>query len=81
MALFTILDDSYDVKVIKSFKALCNYIISNVENPCIETSYDDEPDTMTKELLKLKLDNCNTVRVYECEDKDWKYKIQKHGVK
>lgn len=83
MALYTIVDDGYDVDVCKSFAALWNYIQGSAhrstdsDTPLYLGSGDTVP--LTKAALRQALAEIGgTAWVYEEDADDWTLKIQAH---
>ena len=81
MALYTAVDDGYDVAIHKSFVSLWKY----VNTAHFHTDDDeqlwldaDESVPLTKASLRKELANSSFARIYESGRNDWTFKIQKH---
>jgi hypothetical protein len=73
MAIYTVVDDSYDVDVFKTFKALCDryygsdwFLDDDRERPCTNSS------------LRAELRKFGEARIYDSEGGDWRYKAVIH---
>ncbi|MBU2721809.1 hypothetical protein [Acidithiobacillus ferridurans] len=78
MALYTIVDEGYNVKVFKSFESLWTFA-----GPC-SSRWLDEAKTvkLTQTALRKELREQGCAFLFDdryCDDYGWVYKIQKHG--
>lgn len=75
MAIYTTLDDEYNVWVYKSFNKLWNAIKSDYSD-----GYLCEDNPLTKKSLQLELQTYSVARIYNEDETSWLLKIELHKV-
>lgn len=70
--LYTIVDESYDVYVCRSFKKVYNWV--HDDRIC---TVDDM--NFSKKNLRSRLQTNTVVYIYTDDNTDWKYKIERHS--
>lgn len=75
MKLYTIVDESYDVKIFNK-KQLLEYLNALLLSAVYFLGYGIKIATLNSILLEL--DQCECIRLFPRDSMDWKYKIQKH---
>ncbi len=79
MAIFTVVDEGYDIDVYPTQKAVCDAMSKLGLYFGHADSDNANPLPVTASMIANELRKNATVRLYESGERDWKYRIQKHA--
>jgi len=79
--LYSAVDECYEVEVFRTLKALCEARADSGLFIVPEDEFDDEAPQIpaTAAAIKKALRTRSEVKISEDGDRDWKYKITRHG--